>query len=466
MRRPSLLAFLLLLFTRTFLASEEIPVGEPQFGPAPGRHYDVSVTADGENYIVVWQDWRTGFGRLRATRISGNGELLTPLGFPCSADTPACAARQTAVSALQTTATNGRTTYTVWIDAEGVKGQLLPFGEPQLLSVSANRQFAPAVATAGDITLVVWRETTGVYATRIAADGRSLDGRGIALSNTGWFTNAPQAVFDGEHFVVALSDWGGLAIRFLLPHNGRVQREQIRLRGVASFALAPRHVAWEGTDARIRVSRIDTAARTVEPVPVLVSPEGMSATMPAVASNGRETLVVWSERLRVAELGGIYAWEPSIIWGARLSSAFTLIDTAPLLVGDSPASEDRDPTVASNGEDWLVTWTVGVAVLSARVHGNGLVGEAVQIRDAYRGVVAWNGAEYVVAYKEWPEDVLHAGDVTFATRWSSRDLAFDGQAVAYTRISDEHGGVERVFIRRIASPAWPCRGTGKSLRCR
>lgn len=449
MRQPALPAFLLLLFTPSFLAAEEIPVGEPLFGAAPGKHYGASVTTDGENYTVVWQDWRTGVARMRATRVSGDGEILTPFGFPVMQP-----------AGPSSSATNGCTTYTVWIDEEGVWGQLIPHGEPQLLSVSANQQSAPSVAVAGNITLVVWKEATGVYATRIAPDGRGLDGRGIEVSS---FATNPQVVFDGRHFVVAVQEGRSPVVRFLLPHGGHVQREQFHIAGVASFALAPRHIAWEGPDDRIRVSRIDTATRSLGGEPVAVSPEGMRATMPAVASNGRETLVVWSERVRVAEPGGIYVWEPSVIRAARLSSDLTLVDTTPLLVADSFGAEDMFPSVASNGEDWLVTWIGAAGVQTARVYRNGAVGETVKIAHGYGTAVAWNGAEYVVAHKTWPEHVLHAGDVAIETGWYAREIAVDGNVVAYTRLSEDHGGVERVFIRRISSPASPSRGTGRSL---
>jgi hypothetical protein len=329
----------------------------------------------------------------------------------------------------------------VWIDGQGVKAQLLPFGEPQLLSISANRQFAPSIAVDDDgQTLLVWQEATGVYAMRVSPNGRTLDGRGLELSSAG---SAPKVVFDGRQFVVAWLDWRGLEVRFVSPHSGHVQHERMYVPRVASGARAP-GLSVFARDGRIWAMR-DSASFPV-------SPEGMQSTMPAVAGD----LVVWSERVRVAEHGEGYVWEPHRIHGVRLS-----VDSAPLLIGDTPLTEDTYPTVAVDGDGWLVAWTGrnGDAVMTARVQPNGMVSEQTELAVGYGAVAAPNGD---VAYKTWPHHVLHLGELAIETRSSQREIAVDGDSIAYVRVSEEHGGVERVFIRRSSSPAWPSPETGRS----
>ena len=349
-------------------------------------------------------------------------------------------------------------------------------GNGLLLSLSSNRQITPAAAfDASSTALVVWRETKGLYASRISAAGESLDGRGIKLTDAVLWT-APKVVFDGIQFVVAWLDNTNLEIRFITP-AGEVLADEIRLPNVNEFALKNGFkgptLAWTDTEFRLWATRIDRETRQPDAAPLAISPEGELAGMPALAWNGRETLVVWS-KLHVSWWHGTVI-NPLQINGARLSSAFTVIDTAPIAIGHIRQRSNANPAVSSNGDDWLVTWISGETELRAnRVLRNGAVTGAPEgtllARGGHMSVsadVVFDRTSYAIAFKRDRElftawvpstgPIVVNGLASLGnTKSDQREISITrtgtSVVVAYARVSDapEHAGVEKAFIRSVA----------------
>jgi hypothetical protein len=137
---------------------------------APGEQVFPSLAFDGSNYLVVWRDTRTGSGPSEATDIVG--ARVTPGGSV--------------------------------LDPQGIA-----------ISTASNAQGDPRVIFDGSRYFVAWTDqrlsgfylNDGLYGTRVARDGRLLDGPadsgGIAINNSGYNTTAFALAFDGSSYLVA-----------------------------------------------------------------------------------------------------------------------------------------------------------------------------------------------------------------------------------------------------------------------
>jgi hypothetical protein len=345
----------------------------------------------------------------------------------------------------------------------------------QLLSWSGNAHERPAIASSGSGHFAAWTENFTVYATRIDANSNSLDGRGVELTKAGF---AVRAAFDGTNYVVAWIDNGFIGVRSIAPLTGATVAE-VHVPAVTwwreSFALAvspdAAYLAWvDEAEHRVRATRVSLASGTTD-LPLAVSPEGMIAGYPALAWNGSMLLVAWNE-LREPS-GNIPATPALNVRAARVSSGLSLLDPAPMIVATAGASLLGPPSIASNGEDWLVVSDVDERqIVARRVLNSGNVEgtEASKIGDGVAPAVTWDGTRYAIAYKSGgsmlqPEHALLLGAVPAAgelpmmrrplisadvvsapsiTRTPSGDVA-----IIYTKVSfrPEHMGVERTYFR-------------------
>jgi hypothetical protein len=214
----------------------------------------------------------------------------------------------------------------------------------------------------------------------------------------------PAVSFDGEHHLVAWNDTSGVAA-VRVTTEGVVVGEPVRMPiegfpGSVAVAFNGTHhlVVWEDQPAPYRYVR---AAR-VSPAGELLDPEPITVASSggssvAVASDGDDFLVTWSVFGRI--LGG------------RVGADGTALDPRSIVVSDDAFSES---SVASNGDGYLVAWSnahpdrEGFDVLAARVESSGRVQDPDGIaiatipgedQDAPRPAVAANGP-YLVAWRQ------------------------------------------------------------------
>lgn len=214
------------------------------------------------------------------------------------------------------------------------------------------------VAFDGKQYFVVWQdEREGeVYGARVRSDGKLLDPGGIPLNlETGLDGGDPRVAWDGKQFVVVwVSGTDGI-------FGARVGRDgQVRGHFIIGFtgeAFGPpgiacaRHLCLVAYDISGTDEDVIVAARVDSEGDVLgresLSPGENFAVAPAVAWDGRQFLVVWSD-----ERGGSGTAD---IYGARVKKDGTVLDPDGVPIIALPGQQ-AVPDVTWTGSRFLVVW--------------------------------------------------------------------------------------------------------------
>ncbi|MCA9577598.1 MAG: hypothetical protein KC668_19310 [Myxococcales bacterium] len=377
-----------------------------------------SVTSDGTHYFVAWSQESGGTGGTYGARVSSAGTLLDSPGVLISA----------AASQAASVAFDGSNYLVAWegpdagadisttrVTTDGVV--LDPAGV--LVRTDANGQRGPAVAFNGSDYLVVWydgrggRELADVYGVRVSSAGVVRDPLGIRIGAAGLLRYSRPAVasngssflvgwlaagqFDSSLWTSLVSSGGTVAAPTHVAGGGRIGLPSLASNGSDYLAV------WgERTSPNLRrnyAARIAADGTLLEPSRIELGVWWVDRGSPVAASNGTDYLVVWTE-------GQAPTWS---LHGTGLGPSGLPRDPEGLLIA-ADLYVTGQPSIASNGEDYLVTWAQaeGAArgVYGTRVMSTGaprdptpfLIGEM----DAYCGgnsiAVAFSGVDYVVLW--------------------------------------------------------------------
>ncbi|HYK04712.1 MAG TPA: hypothetical protein VE974_23370 [Thermoanaerobaculia bacterium] len=364
--------------------------------------------------------------------------------------------------------------YSAEIVARMYRGSSLDPAMQQLLTWSGNAHSRPEITASASGYFAAWIENLTVYATRIDANGNSLDGRGLQIAEEAY---GVRVAFDGTNYVVATNESLNITVRYISPATGAtVARVHIpaQLRLSFSLAVSPEaaYVAWDAFDNRVRVTRVSPASETAD-LPLLVSPAEMPSEQPAIAWNGSMLLVAWNETELAPD--GLPSLDTLHIRGARVSSGLSLLDPAPMIVATPRVARSLPPgpSIASNGEDWLVVSELDEQqIVARRVLRSGIVEgtSASRIGDGVAPAVTWDGTRYAVAYKAGPDGLVPEHPVLLGAVSATGALlpmrrtpvaaevvsppsiagtASGDVAIIYTKVSflPEHLGLERSYFR-------------------
>ncbi|WP_375771542.1 hypothetical protein NR798_11810 [Archangium gephyra] len=237
---------------------------------------------------------------------------------------------------------------------EAARARQEPLPEPRPTAV-----LGPKVAYGGGKYLVVWTDVRDgrIYGARMKPDGTLLDPEGLRLNThpEHLFASNPNVAYDGEDFVVVWDSGEGVdGVRlepdgaapgpvFKVITSGEVAGD-VGLacsRKVCLVAFAAD--SDEGSD--IGALRIGPDGRRLDESVIFLS----SATVtgePAVAWNGKEFLVVWTD-----SHGGV---DTPDIYGNRVKEDGTVLGQS-FPIGAAPGMQ-RTPAVTWTGRRFLVVW--------------------------------------------------------------------------------------------------------------
>ncbi|WP_309894624.1 Ig-like domain-containing protein [Archangium sp.] len=307
-----------------------------------------AVAHNGTNFLVVWQDFRNGGSSsdIYGARVSGAGAVLDSSGFAISNAT----GEQTAPSVAH----DGTNFLVVWQDGRngtndiygarvsGTGAVLDPSGIP--ISTGGGAKVSPSVAYGGGNFLVVWQDsrngTHDIYGARVSSAGVPNDTSGIVISNAANNQTVPAVAYSGTSFLAVWQD----------TRNG-------------------------AANADIFGAKVSSGTGEVfDPSGIAISTAANNQTVPAVAHNGTNFLVVWQDTRNGAANADIY--------GARVSSAGVLNETNGIAISNASGNQ-AFPSVANNGTSFMVAWhdlRSGnpysiYKIYAARVNSAGTVGD-------------------------------------------------------------------------------------------
>jgi hypothetical protein len=113
----------------------------------------------------------------------------------------------------------------------------------------------------------------------------------------------------------------------------------------------------------IYAARIDDAGNTLDTPPIVVTHAAFAQTVPKVAWNGQNWLVVWTSRTP----GPSFSTQG--VYGARISASGQILDDPPIMIADTLGFDEREPVVASDGNNWGVIWFANIAFGTDGVRG-------------------------------------------------------------------------------------------------
>ncbi len=310
----------------------------------------------------------------------------------------------------------------VWSDDAGIlarrvrkDGSPLDAAPLRLAQTSTERPVPRAVAFNGTDYVAAWIEGTDLVTRRVRHDGElRADGGGrIAVG-----TAAVNAIAMASNGTTTLLMWGG---------------------------------------SGLRAARVGANGAIADANPLTIVDKQIGSL--DVAANDRgQFLVAWGELELLPPTFETYL--PMRVRAARITATLTNLDGTGFDVADTTAFEGQ-PAVAWNGREWFVVWTEArKSVRGRRVAANGTLdgGDVFIAGEASRPDVVWDGFRYVISWVAPGALRVGAhvvGVPTLRLRSPSLAVVGPGQVMAaYTRIAREPelGGGERTFVKVLGPP--------------
>lgn len=400
---------------------------------ATGVQSQPSIVFDGTNHFVVWADYRSGNSDIYGARVRpSDRSVLDPTGIALITATGG--------PSLPRVTLAGDTYFVVWQDSRTGTGSdiygtrvrvsdrtvLDPSGLP--ISVGPKGETSPAVASDGESVLVAWTDNrsagmSDIYGTRVRVeDGVLLDGTGVALSTHIASQSNPAIAAYGDGYLVVWSEGQGISGSDDI-YGARVRGSDGALLDPAGILISTRStsermpvvafngtnflVVWQdyrgGTASDLYGTRVRASDGVVlDPDGLVISSGAQNQDQPSVASNGSNYLVVWKDT-RNNSAGDIYGTLVRASDGSRLA-----MDVP---ISNDTAWYDDSPEVASDGVDYLVVWrylqSTGV-IKGARVSGStgAVLPSEILISaggpPASSPAVAYGGGVYLVTWTGTP----------------------------------------------------------------
>jgi len=392
-----------------------------------------NVAWTGSRYLVVFEDDRNDTGDIYALRVSADGTVLDSAGFAvCSA-----AGRQTLPSAASLGAGNSLVawqdqcdvsyTWDVYAARINDKGVVL---DPNGFVVchQLNEQINVDVAGFAGQYIVVWEDRRGepwqAYEARVTADGIVLDPDGVQVyaSASGW-QQTPRVAADASTCLIAWCDGinqydenivgrrydSGLNALDAQPlpmvQAGAYQRSPALARTTSGFVAAFEETAPGRYDPKVYVAPLDNDGRITSAGQKRVDSGTDWEILPAVASDGTNSLAAWTVRHGVTATDNLLA--------TRLDAQGNALDDPPISIC-AVTGQQIDVRLAYGGGVYLAVWLDGrngFHIYGARIRPNGtvidpdgfVICQCSHDHQGYYPCVVWDGSRFLVVwYEYWP----------------------------------------------------------------
>ncbi|HEV8432136.1 MAG TPA: hypothetical protein VGR95_01900 [Thermoanaerobaculia bacterium] len=355
------------------------------------------------------------------------------------------------------------------------------------VSVSTLPQAEPALAPSGNGALLVWSQQhdgthADIVARRLSPAGAPIDDSAVTLATNVW-AGRPTAVWLGNAWLVV---WQRFDLQDLIVGKRVSASGEVLDANPIEFAHGFPHLVtngslpllafWNGNG--VSVLRLNANGNAIDSQPITITTHEPIDL--AAGTNGDEFLLAWSEYSeQVTQVTHVY--------GARLSSSGQPIDSVPIAI-DTGARSAVNPAIASDGRDFLIVYSDPRIVTKRLLAEGSLAGSTAQDEgivvdpdastlnffvDPKSPAVAWNGSGYVIVWsipqdEQWTVAWIVAATtvdrtgapIDNARALSRTETAFDIKAaaanvqgtviVAYPRPNAEDG-VPQVVTRQVLS---------------
>ncbi|SEK56549.1 hypothetical protein SAMN05444354_101897 [Stigmatella aurantiaca] len=449
-----------------------------------------SISHDGTNFLVVWKDYRSETSSdIYGARVSNNGTILDINGIPIST----AAQHQEAPSV----AYNGTNFLVVWQDnrsgsSADIYGARVNSAGTVLningiiISNNTNAQEAPAVAYNGSDFLVVWQDKRSgtsydIYGSRVSGTGIVRNPSGIPIFVGASDQRSPAVARGGNDCLVTWDDYRTYKI-----HGARVSNTGTVI-DTSSIAIAPYSnghyssaVAYDGTNflvvwygyagintTNILGARVGSNGTVIDTSNNIISTSANGQYTPAVAHDGTNFLIVWSDRR-----SGY-----SNIYGVLANEVGEVLDHSGITISVK-SSYQHNPAVAFGGTTFLVAWQDNRNgfndIYGARVSGSGAVLETdgLPISKASSNQenpeIAYDGTNFLVVWQDYRNDTdnnEYSESDIYGARVTNSGMVIetDGMPISNAPKSQEHPAVthngDNFFVvwqdHRIAREDYP-----------
>jgi hypothetical protein len=406
------------------------------YAPSIDNQCSASVAFDGVNYLVVWQDDRNGSWDICGTRVSQSGAVIDPIGISI--------ATATNDQSAPSVAFDGNNYLVVWGDwrsnsSSDVYGARVDRSGNVLdtagiiISTAADNQYSPSITFDGTNYLVVWEDGRNdpqypdIYGARVDMSGNVLDTAGIAISTTTYQQGCPSVAFDGTNYLVVWHDGRNNPNHLYVcgarvDQSGNVLDTAGIIISTSEKITAYPSIAFDGTNylvvwdafyphqywtSDIYGTRVDTAGNILDPYGIGICTLGEGQFLPSVAFDGTNYIVVWQDC-------GTYF--PASVCGARVDTSGTVLDPTGFVISTGwPDHDARCPSVAFDSINYLVVWEDTRFmwhddIYGARVDQAGIVldpdgiGMSTDVNEQGNPAVGFDGTNYLVVWEDTRND--------------------------------------------------------------
>ena len=301
----------------------EFDLGFPTYGAAFNSQYSPGIAFDGNVFFVVWEDYRDNMNtHIYGTRVTPSGEVLDPKGIKIDTSTSTSYYNPRVMSdgfGFIVTWENVSSMYARRVTAEGQLGDGYLF-RTNLFSIAAP-------PTNGTNSLIVWAANGDIFGARVQPNGTFVDPVGFPICTETNSQDTPAACALGENWMVIWKDYRRDA--------GDIFGTLISPAGVVLFTNGVSICSTQNAQGNARI-----------------------------VAAGNKCLAIWDDS-RTASMSRIH--------GARIDSTGRVMDTNGFLIGFNP--KERLGGVASDGQDWMVSWASEINGNSCQTFSRGVTSQ-------------------------------------------------------------------------------------------